>query len=49
MTANRPYRKAMSVEVAIAELKRCSGTQFDKELLLVFLNEVLPEETNIIN
>jgi HD-GYP domain-containing protein (c-di-GMP phosphodiesterase class II) len=29
MTTNRSYREAMSVEVAIAELERCAGTQFD--------------------
>jgi diguanylate cyclase (GGDEF)-like protein len=29
MTADRPYRKAFTVEEAIAELRRCSGTQFD--------------------
>ena len=31
MTTDRPYRKAKRKEVAIEELKRCSGTQFDKE------------------
>jgi putative nucleotidyltransferase with HDIG domain len=29
MTTNRSYRAAMSCDVAIAELRRCSGTQFD--------------------
>ncbi len=29
MTNDRPYRKAVSPEMAIAELGRCSGTQFD--------------------
>jgi putative nucleotidyltransferase with HDIG domain len=29
MTTDRSYRAAMSVDVAIAELRRCSGTQFD--------------------
>ena len=29
MTTNRPYRGAMSREDAIAELYRCSGSQFD--------------------
>ena len=29
MTSGRPYRAGMSVEYAIAELRRCSGTQFD--------------------
>jgi HD-GYP domain-containing protein (c-di-GMP phosphodiesterase class II) len=29
MTTDRPYRKALSVDDALAELRRCSGTQFD--------------------
>ena len=29
MTSDRSYRKAMPVEVAVAELRRASGTQFD--------------------
>jgi HD-GYP domain-containing protein (c-di-GMP phosphodiesterase class II) len=33
MTTNRPYRAAMSVEVAVAELRRCSGTQFDPRVV----------------
>jgi HD-GYP domain-containing protein (c-di-GMP phosphodiesterase class II) len=28
MTEDRVYRKAMSIEVALAELRRCNGTQF---------------------
>ncbi len=37
MTSDRPYRGAMSLEKAIAELKRCSGTQFDPELVNQFV------------
>ena len=29
MTSDRPYRKALSHEITLAEIKRCSGTQFD--------------------
>jgi HD-GYP domain-containing protein (c-di-GMP phosphodiesterase class II) len=29
MTTDRPYRRALSREAALAELQRCSGTQFD--------------------
>ncbi|MBS3938955.1 MAG: PAS domain S-box protein [Peptococcaceae bacterium] len=36
MTSDRPYRKAMSTDQALAELDRCAGTQFDPELVLVF-------------
>ena len=36
MTNNRPYRQAMSHSKAMAELRRCSGTQFDPELIVLF-------------
>jgi len=37
MTTDRPYRKAMEKEAAIEELKRCSGTQFDKGVVEAFI------------
>ncbi len=37
MTTDRPYRKALSREVAITELKRSSGTQLDREVVEAFL------------
>ncbi|HSB06832.1 MAG TPA: HD domain-containing phosphohydrolase, partial [Thermodesulfobacteriota bacterium] len=37
MTTNRPYRKALTKEAAIRELKRCSGTQFDRNVVEAFL------------
>jgi HD domain-containing protein len=37
MTTTRSYRKAMSVEVAIAELRACAGTQFDPEVVEVLV------------
>lgn len=37
MTSDRPYRKAMSVVKAIAELERCSGQQFDPESVVAFV------------
>lgn len=37
MTTDRPYRKAMSEKVAMDELKRCSGTQFDPKVVEAFL------------
>ncbi len=38
MTIKRVYRERMSFEDAIAEIKRNSGTQFDPELVEVFLS-----------
>lgn len=37
MLSNRPYRKALPIEEALKEIKRCSGTQFDPNLVEVFL------------
>lgn len=36
MTSDRPYRQAMSPERALAELKKCAGTQFDATLVGLF-------------
>lgn len=41
MTNDRPYRKAMKKQDAIEELKRHSGTQFDPNLIDIFINKVL--------
>jgi HD-GYP domain len=37
MTSDRPYRDALTVDEAIAELRRCSGTQFDPVVVDAFL------------
>jgi len=37
MTTNRPYRKALEKEAAIEELKKCSGTQFDSQVVEAFI------------
>lgn len=37
MTSDRPYRKAMSKEEAVREIRTCSGTQFDPDLVEIFL------------
>lgn len=36
MTSDRPYRKAMSSQEALEELRRCKGTQFDPGLIEKF-------------
>ncbi|MHB8917083.1 MAG: HD-GYP domain-containing protein, partial [Desulfocucumaceae bacterium] len=38
MTSDRPYRKALSHDEAVTELKRCSETQFDRRLVSTFLD-----------
>jgi diguanylate cyclase len=41
MTANRPYKETKTKKEAIEELKKHSGTQFDKKIVDVFINVVL--------
>jgi len=36
MTSNRAYRKALAHKVAMEELKRCAGTQFDPSIVDAF-------------
>jgi HD-GYP domain-containing protein (c-di-GMP phosphodiesterase class II) len=38
MVADRPYRKALSHEVAAEELRKCSGKQFDPRVIEAFLD-----------
>ena len=45
MTLDRPYRKAISGEQVMAELAEGSGSQFDPELLTLFV-ELLKEEAS---
>lgn len=40
MTTDRPYRSRLPVEAVIAELQRCSGTQFDPRLVEVAIGSV---------
>lgn len=47
MTSERPYRRKMSLEAAITELKSKAGVQFDPELVQIAESVIkgLPEET----
>ena len=45
MSADRPYRQGKPLEVIVAELKRCSGTQFDPDVVDAFLDTVEREGT----
>jgi diguanylate cyclase (GGDEF)-like protein/PAS domain S-box-containing protein/putative nucleotidyltransferase with HDIG domain len=44
MTCDRPYRKGLSDEDAIAEIKKCAATQFDPNIARVFIEKVLGKE-----
>jgi HD-GYP domain-containing protein (c-di-GMP phosphodiesterase class II) len=46
MVSERSYKDAMSVEEAIAELRRCSGTQFDADVVEAFASIV--EDRDVI-
>jgi putative nucleotidyltransferase with HDIG domain len=37
LTTDRPYRKALRVELALEEIARCRGTQFDPQIVDAFL------------
>src|SRR5262250_3254786 len=42
MVSDRPYRRALPMSHAREEIKRCSGSQFDPEVVKVFLS--IPEQ-----
>lgn len=42
MVSDRPYRRALPMSHARQEIKRCSGSQFDPEVVKVFLS--IPEQ-----
>lgn len=45
MTSSRPYQVKKSFQAGFAELKRCSGTQFDPKIVEIFINAI--ENLNI--
>lgn len=40
MTTTRSYRRAMSTDAAVAELRACAGTQFDPAVVAVLVELV---------
>ena len=40
MTSNRPYNVRKSYEEGIEELRNCSGTQFDPEIVKAFIEVI---------
>jgi HD-GYP domain-containing protein (c-di-GMP phosphodiesterase class II) len=47
MTSNRTYRKGLPLEVALIEIRRCAGTQFDPALAEAFL-QITPDEFRLL-
>ena len=37
MTSNRPYRQALPLTSALAEVRECAGSQFDPTVVRAFL------------
>jgi len=53
MTSSRPYRDALTPEMALKELKRCSGTQFDPRMVDAFIKaspsiQLTKEEPDVV-
>ena len=46
MTADRPYRKALSVDQALAELRKFAGVQFDPEIVDCFVKTTWAEDAS---
>lgn len=44
MTSDRPYRKSLGMEWAVGELKKCSGTQFDPNIVDIFISILKEQE-----
>ena len=44
MTGNLPYKKSLSTDSAIMELKKNAGLQFDPEVVDIFTGILLEEE-----
>ena len=40
MTTDRPYRKRLGLDIVVAELQKCKGTQFDPEIVDVVVSSV---------
>jgi HD-GYP domain-containing protein (c-di-GMP phosphodiesterase class II) len=48
MTSSRTYRRALPLEVAMTEIRRCAGTQFDPRLAEAFLKIATEELRDLL-
>ncbi|MBN2375541.1 MAG: HD domain-containing protein [Sedimentisphaerales bacterium] len=49
MVSNRTYRRALPATGALAEIRRCSGTQFDPKVTQVFLDSNIDQLLDLLN
>jgi len=47
MTTSRPYRAGLTIEYAVSELKRCSGSQFEPKAVESFLKAIEAGEVEL--
>jgi HD-GYP domain-containing protein (c-di-GMP phosphodiesterase class II) len=47
MTTERPYQHALATEMALAEIDRCAGTQFDPRLARIFVDLWVGEHARV--
>jgi diguanylate cyclase (GGDEF)-like protein len=47
MTSDRPYREAMTVAAALAELRRGAGTQFDPKVVAAFSQAIAARSSDV--
>jgi HD-GYP domain-containing protein (c-di-GMP phosphodiesterase class II) len=45
MTSDRPYSLAQAPQDALAELRRCAGSQFDPQIVAAFEAVLAPRES----
>ena len=43
MKSDRPYRKGLSIDVILGEMRRVAGTQLDPELVALFIENAVYE------
>jgi len=48
MTSDRPYRKGLPVEQAVSELIKCCGTQFDPDVVDIFIRILSEKKHNFV-